>query len=161
MTGAIMGGPIPNSLSAGGLGLDFFGHGAVTATLAAFAELRIEICVDGQVEPTLGLQADADALVNLEADIQPALTLVGQILQIAPDARVDGVLAVNGDIADVLPLVGQVEPILTLNARVDPSQVLEAGIVDQLPLVGQTLELINVEGRVVTTVALTGIIEDC
>ena len=93
--------PIPNSQGVG-LGLDFFPHGMVTATLAAQVELRIEICV-----------------------------------------------------------IGVVEPIFVASARVDSDLVLAAGIVDQLPITGEVLQFQNVNGDVITTLTLTGIIEDC
>ena len=122
---------------------------------------QIEICVDGQVEPTVELEGDADDVLALGADVQPALTLAGQILALAPQGRIDDVQDVSGDVAGALPLVGQVDPISTLQARVDPIVSLVARIVDQLSLVGQILEFINVEGRALATLGLTGIIEDC
>lgn len=94
--------PIPNSLGAGIPGRDFFPHGAVTSTLGGGILVRIEICIDGQIEP---------------------------------------MLAVEG--------------------RVEAALVMNAGILDTLPLVGETVTFKNVTGNVVTTLTLTGIIEEC
>ncbi|MCP4897713.1 MAG: hypothetical protein GY906_12135 [bacterium] len=93
--------PIPNALGAGGLGLDFFPHGTVTSTLTALViNVRIEICLSGQVHTALNLTAQVHPQAVLDAGILSTLPLAGETVTLVD---------INGRIVTTITLTGTIE----------------------------------------------------
>ena len=158
--------PIPNSLGAGSLGLDFFPHGTVTSTLTALrAHVTISICVRGQVHPVYDVIAKVHPQEVLEAGILSTLPMAGETVTLQNlNGRVLTTIELTGLVEDVPPVEsvqGRVHRVLDLTAQVHPGATLDAGILTALPVSGETVAVQNVNGRIVTSIALTGIIEEC
>lgn len=56
---------------------------------------------------------------------------------------------------------GRIHPVLNVTARINPALVAAAQIFDRLPLTGETLQFQDQTGQVLTTITLTGTVEDC
>jgi len=79
---AIMGGPIPNSLGAGGASLDFFTHGSVAFTRGVLIITRQQICVNGELVTITQMSARMDAQKALTGGFIDRIPLVGETITI-------------------------------------------------------------------------------